>query len=442
MPDDHAPSRYFVFALVLYVLIVVARTHELVPFLPRLYLGKLSALLLIAATWTHLDRSALVAALRSKSARCIGVITVLALLSVPGSFWPRESVTFFENEWSQALLLFVCVTAGFTDPRIARKVLAVFTVASALAASQLLLGGGLVEGGRSYIGGAVSSTYDANETAALFVMVLPYALLFSSGAGKFRWVARAAVPLLLAALLKTESRGGIVALGVLFIVVFATGDRRRRVQCVVLAAVAVAVFAMLPHGDLVQRFSDLFGTGTDYNFDARDGRLQIWKRGLGLMLEHPLFGVGVGTYEIANGITSGSWLTAHNAYIEIGVELGIAGFVTFVAMILYAVSAAWRTAHRPWPSVSKHDDPFAPRQVAYAVLASLLSVLAAAFFLSMAYASMTIFAIAAATGLAIRTGTGVAGAGNGIAARVPAPGLGAEWRTTRSAHVRRRHSRS
>jgi len=293
-----------------------------------------------------------------------------------------------------------------------------------------------MEGGRAYIGGARSSTYDANETAALFVMALPFAMLLTSHRGKLRWLALATIPLLLAALLKTGSRGGIVALAVLFMYAFVTGDRRRRMQCLLLLVVIVALFAVLPHAELVRRFADLF-SDTDYNFTSRDGRLQVWQRGIGMMLAHPLLGVGVGTYEIASGVTAGSWLTAHNAYLEIGVELGAFGFVAFLMAMGYAGRGAWREAHRAKVIPASSHDPRERAHLASAVLASLIAVASAGFFLSMAYASMTIFALAAATGLALHGGRSGGSVERPVRSTASPQGRPTGWRTRRSAQFRR-----
>jgi O-antigen ligase len=425
-------GAFYSYALALYVLVVVTRVHESLPFLQPLYLGKLSALMLLIAGMRRLNHAAFSELSRSRTVRWVAVITVLAILSVPGSFWPRESVNFFQDRWLQGLILFVGVVVGFVDSETTNRVLVSLVAASILAAAQLLLGAGLSTGGRLYIGGGGSSTYDPNESAALFVMALPYVVLVASSASKLRWFALAGVPVLLAGLLKTGSRGGVVALGALFGAAFITGDRRRRLQCVVVALIAGCVFAVMPHDQLVQRFGDLMGNGTDYNYDARDGRLQVWKRGIGLMASHPVLGVGVGVYEIANGVTADSWKNAHNAYMQVAVELGVLGLVAFIGAILSAVKDGWRAAHCPVDGRISKDDSAGTHRLAYAVLASLLTVLVSAVFLSIAYSSMMLFSMAAATGLGLR---GAARSGVDLAHPHIQRGRYPGWRTAKASRI-------
>jgi O-antigen ligase len=429
------PSRSFRFALALYVLIVVTRLHEAIPYLQPFYLGKIATVFLAIAAWNHLDRAVLRQVLSSKTAKCIGIITLLAIFSVPGSYWPRASVDFLKDQWPLSLLLFVCVAAGFAVPRLGYQLLVCATAGATLAAGQLLVGAGLSVAGRAYVGGGSSSTYDPNDSATLFVMALPFALLISSRPGKFRWAGITAVPILLVALLKTGSRGGVIALGVLFLFMLITGDSRRRKQFLLLAGVFAIAFAIVPHNDLVERFNNVFGTGTDYNLDSRDGRLEIWKRGIGLMLNNPLLGVGVATYEVADGVTAGSWHTAHNAYIQIGAELGVLGFAAFLAAVAYSGKALWRGS-RPRASVPNGANRELERQIAVAVLGAFVAVCVCALFLSMAYTAMTVFVLAAATGIGLREATGLAARPG----RVPTPSVAIRasgWRTTRSSALHR-----
>ena len=390
----------FTAALILYALVLVTRINESLPFLTQLYLGKVSALLLLVTAYFQMDRRMGERVLSSTTARCVIVITILAALSIPGSYWPHESVTFFRNEWPQTLLLFFCVAIGFTNLRVADRVLAWLLLGTALAAGRVLLGSAANMGGRVYISSATSATYDPNESAALFVMMLPVAMMFFQRATKFRWLALGTMPVLLMATLKTGSRGGILALGALFVVVFATGTGRQRWTSLLLLAVAGAVYSAVPHDELSARFVEAFSGGGDYNRTSRDGRLQIWQRGVGLMFSHPLLGVGAGAYEIANGVSSGSWKAAHNAYLEIGVELGLGGLAAFLIAIWCALRAAWITrVLRSDDTVTSNPTVGLQRQLSTASFACLVTLLVAAIFLSLAYSSMLMFALGAATGL-------------------------------------------
>ena len=124
--------------------------------------------------------------LGTRVAKCIAVISVLAILSVPGSAWPRQSVSFFQVQWPQTLLMFVCVLVGFMNRRTAYVTLLAVTFTAGLGALEMVVGAGLSNRGRAYIGGDVSATYDPNASAALFVTVLPYAVFLATRPGRLR----------------------------------------------------------------------------------------------------------------------------------------------------------------------------------------------------------------------------------------------------------------
>lgn len=123
----------------------------------------------------------------------------------------------------------------------------------------------------------------------------------------------------------------------------------------------------------------------DYNTSAQGGRLEIWKRGLSLMVTHPLLGTGAGTYTIADGTTheGGKWSTAHNSFVLIGVELGIIALIIQIKLIQRAIQAVRRdvdTSPLPWFSKG--------------VEIGLYGYCVGGFFLSWAYSSLFYFFIA------------------------------------------------
>ena len=132
---------------------------------------------------------------------------------------------------------------------------------------------------------------------------------------------------------------------------------------------------------------------SDYNHTSESGRLQIWGRGIGYMLQNPVLGVGPDNFSTAEGTLSPlakrqqygvgvRWNAPHNSYVQIAAELGIPGFLLYVAVIVSAFRALGRAA----PLTS-------------ALTASLLGFVVGSFFLSLAYSEMLYTLVALAVGV-------------------------------------------
>ena len=395
---------FFGTALALYAALAVSRLHEVVPFLGRFYAGKVLAALLIAAIAVDASKQEWSRGLQTTVSKCIGAILILAVLSIPGSVWPRQSVLYFQDQWPQSILLFICIMVGFANRRTAYVTIAAVAFTAALGALEMVVGMAGQWDGRGMIASEASITYDANATAALLAGLLPYLVMFATSKGKLRPFAMAAIPITVIAIVKTVSRGGTVALGVCAISLLLLAPKKQRKYYVALLLVMVAAVFIAPHQGLVERFSTLSGD-QDYNFNARDGRIEVWKRGIGMMMAHPFLGIGVTAYMYANGAAAHSWVNAHNAFVQIGAELGVGGLVAFTWAVVAAFRAGWgirkRTAPGPQGFRSPQDEfDFA---FATAALCSLATTIAASLFLSMAYDTITLLAMAVPAALTVRS---------------------------------------
>lgn len=73
-------------------------------------------------------------------------------------------------------------------------------------------------------------------------------------------------------------------------------------------------------------------------------RFETWEQAIGLISMHPLTGNGIG----AAGDTLGNygvalnWVTPHNAFIKVAVELGLVGAIVFVIFILASLAVCFR----------------------------------------------------------------------------------------------------
>jgi O-antigen ligase len=191
------------------------------------------------------------------------------------------------------------------------------------------------------------------------------------------------------------SRGGLIALGVVvaFVLVRYTAIPLHW-RLSVTALIAVMLIATASN-----RYWEEMGTimsDKDYNRTHEYGRLQIWSRGIGYMLENPLLGLGPGNFQVAEGTLSDMserqqfgigvrWNAPHNSFVQVGAELGIPGLILFVAIIASALASLRRSAknERALTDAGESRPHLTP-----ALTAALLGFVFGSFFLSLAYAEM------------------------------------------------------
>jgi len=192
---------------------------------------------------------------------------------------------------------------------------------------------------------------DSNYFAASALIALPIAYYFFRMAPR-RWEGRfclAAFALTLFAVMLTASRGGFLGLLVgLLLIVWRSKARIRNFAVMTLLVVPIVLLA--PSSPL-QRL-------LDPGYSERIGsevRLVLWKAGMHMIADHPVFGVGLGNFAVASTtymdnktLSQYKELAAYtpqqiagmacNAYVQTAAELGITGFVVFVGLL---VSAFW-----------------------------------------------------------------------------------------------------
>jgi O-antigen ligase len=87
-------------------------------------------------------------------------------------------------------------------------------------------------------------------------------------------------------------------------------------------------------------FQRLATTGKEIRAGGWTGRWEIWEAALKVLERHPIVGVGVGAFKVVvdRELPSGfpHQASAHNAYLNTAVELGVIGALLFVAILAWA----------------------------------------------------------------------------------------------------------
>jgi len=194
----------------------------------------------------------------------------------------------------------------------------------------------LVEGTRVTIGRTIGSPLgDPNDLALVLLFPLCIALafmLFGKG-GWARVFSALGVVVILAGIVATQSRGGL--LGVLA-VCFVLGQYYIRSKAVTIAGVVIAALGLVAMMGLSERQSggfDTYSEAVELDQSASD-RLVAWMAGVNMAVSHPLSGVGMGNFTTFYYAYTPEWKGrphAHpSAWFNPFGETGTPGFIVFI----------------------------------------------------------------------------------------------------------------
>lgn len=264
---------------------------------------------------------------RHPIARPFSAITVLVLFSVPFSIWPGQSVNYllqvFVKDLIFALLLLVTMQS-FKD---IKRTMWAFAVA-ALILDYVMLRYGVVGVSAFHLG--------RNEIAMVTVMAVAM-LLPLSASGAMRMVKWTAVAVMVAAIIGSESRGSYLGIAVVLVAyIYMRIGGKIAATTVIVMVVGYVAYTHLP-ASVTGRVETIIHYEKDYNFTAQEGRLEIWKRGLRMVRENPIAGVGIGNFTTADGMMRtgpGRWMNAHNSPLQVAAEIGLLGLVFYVVLLV------------------------------------------------------------------------------------------------------------
>ena len=272
------------------------------------------------------------------------VLAGLALLSIPAGFWPGGSVNVFLELFGKSLLIFVLI-ANVVDTVDRAKILISSMIAFgafiAVFAVVNYATGRLDPTGERVAGYESSLALNPNDLALTLNILLALAIGLRPvlRRGWQRTVLMVAMGALVAGIIVSFSRSGFVTLGVIGTVWAARRLRERGGRALPsIALVVLVVIAAVPAG-----YSDRLSTIVDTRADttgSADERWQTMVTAAGYIAERPILGFGLGNNLHVTVSRGGLAREAHNAYLKLGSELGVAALVVYVLFIVSALGAA------------------------------------------------------------------------------------------------------
>lgn len=321
-------------------------------------------------------------------------LLVQMALSIPGGVYPGLSLSFLRQDHIKTFLLLLFLAAAIRSPGDARR-FAVAHVLGAIAYSHAVLtrfagiGEGRLEG---------LIYYDSNDYAMLLVCTLPFAFYFIAPPRRawLRLLAAGVVGYFIYGIIRSGSRGGFLGVLTVLAALLASSalPRRHRIFGVV---GAIGLLTVLAGSGYWTSMKTLLHPSEDYNWagNSQSGRMEVWKRGIGYMLDRPVFGVGANAFFVAEGKLSPlarqqvasrgfKWSAPHNSFVQVGAELGLVGLLGFIALLVAAARAARRLGGRSREWLRAHPRDAALGQT---ILISLAGYVVCGFFLTQAYSA-------------------------------------------------------
>jgi O-antigen ligase len=273
----------------------------------------------------------------------------LYLLSIPFSYWKTGSIEHLKTV-GRYLPLFIFLTALIHTEKQLRKLFVVMCVAMLLVLVYTMAAPVQeTDDDRLVLNGRFANS---NEIALYLLIGLPFWLYLATSKrfpAAIRILAGLEIGLSLFQCLRTGSRGGLITIALIGIIIFLVSSMANKVKLMFLVAVISALALPLLPERVQQRFSSIVDASRDASAaDSADSRLSLLLQSIRITAMHPMLGVGFGVYPDAAAAISARtgerrrWQVSHNAFTQVSSETGIPAMLLFLGTLFYT----WRTLSR------------------------------------------------------------------------------------------------
>jgi O-antigen ligase len=339
-------SHRFLYAL-FYALsfVLFGRPQDIFPFLTQLRPALILSALTLATVLVSNPQIVSRTVLQNTQVKLYLYLVCLSVLGIPFAYHRGIAFSFVFQTYLSCVIYFFLFVVLVKSERILMNV--IFVMCCGIF-SYLIFSfeGGISVRERLIVG----DMFDPNDLSFIIVSVLPFCFLFIKKAAMYRkLISIFTITMGICIILMSGSRGGFVGLVVIMsMILFSRIYTITQLQKAVIILLCLAGVVYKSSSIDFNRFETLLNPQDDYNMTDEWGRKEIWSIGIGLMLAHPLTGVGVSCFDMAIGQYREDrgmipkWQTAHNSLIQIGTETGVIGFVLFGILSWNAVKIARR----------------------------------------------------------------------------------------------------
>ncbi len=393
-------NKAFWFVL-LFVVFSFFRIHEALPVLYPMKIPLLLSMGALSALLWHAFVSKELKIFWHHSFNWLAIFWVLTIIGIVfASNRPIALAEFKGIYWKIIVMTLAIMWLVNTTEDLAKTAMTIIyagALVSCIAVYNSANGIGLVEGSRVTIGRDFGSMLgDPNDLSLVLMFPLAFTISQASTPGIpwFKRIISALVCLLLlAAIIATQSRGGL--LGCIAVIgIFAW----KLVQSKLLLMSGGAIAAVVLY--LVAGISDrASGGAAEEGIDeSAMGRIYAWEAAFKMALDNPLTGVGLNNFYSNYFFYSAYWdglnHAVHSTWFGVLAETGFIGLIFFVGLIVSLIKTSRATLARLKAAGS--NVPPELNSVAYAVYAGLIGTIVSGTFLTQGF-NWPIYILAALT---------------------------------------------
>lgn len=270
---------------------------------------------------------------------CLGLL-FLPLAAAPGETWEMIIDTYLKV----VIVFFLLVNLLVTRARLGSilKLVVVWGTVLAIDAVYRFAVGDYIPGEERIRHGIASGMFgNPNDLAIAFNLLLPLAVALALAQRGWRRIFYFACAAAMGmGVVATFSRAGFLGLVATGAVLAWKMGRSKRLASVLGGALLLGALLVLMPSQYSNRLSTIVASEKDATGSAQE-RQQLFKRAILVALRNPLTGVGMGNFHIY----SVNEKVAHNSYLEIAAELGLAGLAAYLVLIFAPLRSMQRIEH-------------------------------------------------------------------------------------------------
>lgn len=232
---------------------------------------------------------------------------------------------------------------------------------------------------------------NSNDYACHLIYLIPF-VIWAGMTARFKVIrlgAWGAVAFGVLLVLRTGSRGALVALVAGGLYWLIRGTMRQRVALLAAAPLAIlGLLAFVPKSSLVRIVSfSASDQAPEEAIESAQMRRYLLQKSVEYTLDHPVFGVGMSQFSDFEGErniyigTHGAWREAHNSYTQLSSECGIPALLLYLA----AIAATFRMVNRVYKRARGKPEYREIAITAFCVMMTMVMFCTAITFVNFAY---------------------------------------------------------